>query len=64
MCGCKLMTPDDTRAFALKVPADARHYETSDELATRDVRELPRNREWATATAPPRQMPHRRPNPR
>jgi hypothetical protein len=49
LCGVKLMTPDDTRAFALKVPADARHYETSADLALVTCKGCKRSHAKATA---------------
>jgi hypothetical protein len=48
-CGTKLMTPDDTRAFALKVPAEKRKYETSDDLTRVTCGSCKRNRDWSRA---------------
>ena len=53
VCGCKLITPDDTRPWALKVPADARHYETDPDVAKVTCGSCKRNREYAKATAAP-----------
>ncbi|HEY2691199.1 MAG TPA: hypothetical protein VGJ50_22380 [Streptosporangiaceae bacterium] len=50
-CGVKLMTPDDERKFALKVPAEARTYETSDDLTRVTCGACKRSREYAKATA-------------
>ena len=50
-CGTRLMTPGDTRAFALKVPADARKFETSDDLSRVTCGACRRNRAWSQATA-------------
>jgi hypothetical protein len=55
LCGVKLMTPDDTRAFAAKVPADARHYETSADLALVTCKGCKRS--YAKATAAPLAAP-------
>jgi hypothetical protein len=52
-CGVRLMTPDDERKFALKVPAEARTYETSDDLAKVTCGACKRSREYAKATAAP-----------
>ena len=52
-CGVRLMTPGDTRAFALKVPAEARTYETSDDLGEVTCGACKRSREYAKATAVP-----------
>lgn len=72
-CGVRLLTPDDERAFALKVPAEKRQYETSDDLARVTCGSCKRNREWsrangaerpaATATASPRRASTRRATP-
>jgi hypothetical protein len=32
-CGVRLLTPDDTRAFALKVPAEKRGYQTDPDVS-------------------------------
>ena len=53
VCGARLMTPEDTRAFALKVPADRRNYETSDDLTRVSCGGCKRTREYLTATAAP-----------
>ena len=56
MCGTKLIEPGDTRAFALKVPAEKRHYETDPDVAKVTCGSCKRNREYAKATgatAPP-----------
>ena len=50
VCGCKLMTPDDTRAFALKVPAEKRGYQTDPDVAKVTCGSCKRNREYAKAT--------------
>jgi hypothetical protein len=50
ICGVMLTTPDDTRAFALKVPAGKRHYETSDDLSVVTCGSCHRSREYAKAT--------------
>jgi hypothetical protein len=49
-CGVRLLTPDDERAFALKVPAEKRRYETSDDLARVTCGSCKRNREWKRAS--------------
>jgi hypothetical protein len=49
-CGVRLLTPDDTRAFALKVPAERRQYETSDDLARVTCGSCKRTREWSRAS--------------
>jgi hypothetical protein len=51
VCGCTLMTPDDTRAFALKVPAGKRDYQTDPDVAKVTCGSCKRNREYAKATA-------------
>ncbi len=48
-CGTRLMTPGDTRAFALKVPADARKFETSGDLSKVTCKACRRNRAWSQA---------------
>ena len=53
VCGTRLIEPDDTRAFALKVPADKRGLPDRPRRGQGDVRELQRNREYAKATAAP-----------
>ena len=53
VCGCKLMTPDDTRAFALKVPAGKRDYQTDPDVAKVTCGSCKRNREYVKATAAP-----------
>lgn len=50
-CGTRLMTPGDTRAFALKVPADARKFETSADLSRVTCGACRRNRAWLQANA-------------
>jgi hypothetical protein len=50
-CGVTLMAPDDTRAFALKVPAAERQYETSGDLARVTCGACKRTREYAAATS-------------
>jgi hypothetical protein len=50
-CGVRLLAPDDTRAFALKVPADRRNYQTDPDVATVTCKGCRRNREWMKATA-------------
>lgn len=52
-CGCLLMTPEDTRAFALKVPAEKRTYQTDPDVAKVTCGSCKRNREYAKATAAP-----------
>ena len=49
-CGCLLMTPEDTRAFALKVPAEKRTYQTDPDVAKVTCGSCKRNREYAKAT--------------
>ena len=51
VCGCKLIEPGDTRPWALRVPADARHYETDPDVAKVTCGSCKRNRAYATATA-------------
>ena len=51
VCGCKLMTPDDTRAFALKVPVEKRGYQTDPDVAKVTCGSCKRNGEYAKATA-------------
>ena len=51
LCGIKLITADDTRPFALKVPADQRHYTTGPDLATATCRACKRS--YAKVTAAP-----------
>ena len=48
-CGTRLMTPGDTRTFALKVPADARKFETSGDLSRVTCKACRRNRAWSQA---------------
>ena len=50
VCGTKLIEPDDTRAFALKVPAEKRHYETSDDLERVTCGSCRKNRAFKNAT--------------
>jgi hypothetical protein len=51
VCGTRLMTPDDERAFALKVPAGKRDYQTDPDVAKVTCGSCRRNREYAKATA-------------
>lgn len=50
-CGVKLMTPDDTRAFALKVPADQRGYQTDPDVSKVTCGSCKRNRAYEDATS-------------
>jgi hypothetical protein len=50
-CGVKLIEPDDTRAFALRVPADRRNYTTDPDVSKVTCRACKRSREYAKATA-------------
>ncbi len=52
-CGVKLLTPGDTRAFALKVPAEKRDYQTDPDVAKVTCGACKRSREYAKATAAP-----------
>ena len=49
-CGTRLMTPTDTRKFALKVPAAERNYQTDTQLDCIDCGACKRNREYRYAT--------------
>ena len=49
-CGTRLMTPADTRKFALKVPAAERNYQTDTQLDCIDCGACKRNREYRYAT--------------
>jgi hypothetical protein len=49
-CGVRLIEPDDTRAFALRVPAEKRNYETSPDVARVTCGSCKRTREYAKAT--------------
>jgi hypothetical protein len=51
VCGVKLMTPDDTRAFALKVPAAERGYQTDPDVSKVTCGSCKRNREYLMAAA-------------
>jgi hypothetical protein len=51
VCGARLMTPDDTRAFALKVPAEKRQFETDPDVSKVTCGSCKRNGEYAKATA-------------
>jgi hypothetical protein len=51
VCGVKLMTPDDARAFAFRVPAGKRNYQTDPDVAKVTCGSCKRNRAYATATA-------------
>ena len=51
VCGCKLIEPGDTRPWAMRVPADARHYETDPDVAKVTCGSCKRNRAYAKATA-------------
>ena len=48
-CGVKLMTPDDSRAFALKVPVEKRGYQTDPDVSRVTCGSCKRNREYAKA---------------
>jgi hypothetical protein len=50
-CGVRLIEPGDTRAFALRVPADRRHMTTDADVSKVTCGACKRNREWAKATA-------------
>ena len=50
VCGTRLIEPGDTRAFALKVPAEKRDYQTDPDVAKVTCGSCKRNREYATAT--------------
>jgi hypothetical protein len=50
LCGARLMVPGDTRAFALKVPAEARDYQTSEDLSLVTCGACRKNREYVKAT--------------
>ena len=52
-CGVRLIEPGDTRAFALKVPADERHMTTDADVSKVTCGACKRNREYAKATAAP-----------
>jgi len=49
-CGTRLMTPTDTRKFALKVPAAERNYQVDTALDCIDCGACKRNREYRYAT--------------
>ena len=51
VCGCKLIEPDDTRPWALRVPAEKRDYQTDPDVAKVTCGSCKRNRAYATATA-------------
>ena len=49
VCGTRLMTPDDTRAFALKLAADKRKCDTSDDLTLVSCGACMRGSAWKEA---------------
>ena len=64
VCGTLLMTPGDTRKFALRLPEAERRYEVSDDLTRVTCGACRRNRAWgeasAAAAAPPAPAPAKR----
>ena len=65
VCGTRLMTPDDTRAFALKLAADKRRYDTSDDLTLVSCGACMRGSAWkeaATATGEAKPPTRKRPS--
>ena len=57
VCGTLLMSADDTRAFALKLAADKRRYDTSDDLTKVSCGACMRGSAWGAAKAAPEAAP-------
>ena len=50
-CGTKLITPEDTRKVALKLPVEKRNFEASEDLSRVTCGACKRTREYAAATS-------------